>query len=233
MAPLLVDQTELAESVRELCEMWNRAEGRMKRVEQLRGEIIVGSINELRYAGRCLADVLQLLATEPVETQAFRVQHKLHEARSYIERAHADAIDAAVLYVGHRLTRLVESYGLASIVSVFPQYPEVYALLREANEFIALSREERMSKQEIYRRLEESTLPQLIEAMHKLSDVEHLLKPSIERRLTFGLGALSAVAIMGGSIAALFIDSRWPMLVAFLASVGLFLASSFARGVRR
>src|SRR5262245_6144908 len=94
-----------------IAERWDDVEKRMKEVEQLRGEAIYAAINELRYTGRKLADVLLLESGDDANQSL--VAEQIVIAENYLINADHDLTDAAVLFVSLRVKRIFEIHGRA------------------------------------------------------------------------------------------------------------------------
>ncbi|MGE0421009.1 MAG: hypothetical protein AB7O88_02025 [Reyranellaceae bacterium] len=152
----------------EIKTLWNKVELHLKRVERTRLEVVLGAINELRYAGRLLVDALAVIGDPALSEQdkLERLDKIIVEVRNNCVRAHADVTDALVLFFHNNLSAMVEDFSLSLVMLHFPQYGVMVTEIRTVNEFMALSREDRLRRQEIYDEINAKHLPRL-EELHK------------------------------------------------------------------
>jgi hypothetical protein len=82
--------------LRELHSLWNKIERRAKDAEQFRGDSIIAAINEMRYAGRRIVDVLGAmhLVAEDASTNDDDIAENLIVAKTYLINADHDITDA-------------------------------------------------------------------------------------------------------------------------------------------
>jgi hypothetical protein len=177
---------------------WDEVEERMKTVELLRGETLSAAINELRYTGRKIADVLNIIASSDESQATFdAMNEQLIVAENYLNNADHDVTDAAVLFVGVRVKRVVERHRKKKVIRCVPKFDELHKSLEEAHKIVAESRGKRGQRAEIYRQLSKTQIPVLIELYRQLSSHPDLGLPEEGRRLTL----ISVMAILGATAA--------------------------------
>ncbi|MGV8840148.1 MAG: hypothetical protein ACWA6X_07570 [Bauldia sp.] len=140
---------------------WNELEARVKEVEQIRQEPLVAAINEMRYAGRRIVDVLHLLAANGgVYDKA--VEDELVVAHTYLVNADHDATDGVCFYAHKRIRRVIEVHGVAKLQKHVPEFESLYPEILKAQETIRVSRKDRPSRSEEYDKLAKSYVPRLM-----------------------------------------------------------------------
>jgi len=157
------------ESQRRLADIavrWNKVERRMKQIELLRREALYATINELRYTGRKVADVLTLVAEGQEDPVA--VERELIIAENYLINADHDLTDAAIMFVGLQVQRVFERHGKKKVVKCIPKFDELFAFLDEAKTVVVESRGDRRNRISSYTRLAELHVPKLIELYEEL-----------------------------------------------------------------
>src|SRR5690349_8721568 len=120
------DDGSLQSQLRRVFDLWDDTEARIKEAERLRGEVVIPSIKELRYAGRWLADVLGVIIPM-VENNLTDLQRKyldkaLFETQQNCVRAKNDAVDASILFLHKRLEQIVNEFGVPIVYSYFSDY---------------------------------------------------------------------------------------------------------------
>lgn len=148
---------EFIAKISALCGEWNRAEEWIKRGEIMNRNVLLPSINELRYAGRRLVD-----ACEARE----RGDHKnaetyLQDAEQNLIRARHDVVDAIAGFVSDRANECRDRLGADRLQKHFAGYGALFGLLNSVLETTALSRNERTRRNEIYEAMMRDDLPRL------------------------------------------------------------------------
>lgn len=154
---------EVQRRLEEIATLWNKVEGHLKKAERIRLEVVVGAINELRYAGRLAVDAIAIAGDPRLSDteKAEQLQQKIDEIRNNCVRSHADITDALVLFFHKHLSMNVEEFGLSTVMTHFPQYSEMVVEIKRINLFMAESREDRLARQEIYDQINAKHLPNL------------------------------------------------------------------------
>lgn len=163
---------------------WDRAEGLIKEAERIRAQVVMASVNELRYAGRRLIDakaMSECVDSPDFDPVAFR--SNIQEAIYFCHRAQHDAIDAVVLYVQKILDRYEAEFGYSLLAEQYPPYFKIRASLQEANDLIAQSREKRTDRVNIYKRLASDHYAEMLKHYYTLRSNEVVLTKLYEGKL--------------------------------------------------
>lgn len=189
--------------------LWNKIEGRAKDAEQFRHAAISAAINEMRYAGRRIVDVVHRLNNDDGsdESKLF-VFEQLVVARTYLINADHDLTDATCFFAHKRIARILELYGKAKIVKYVPEFEEFYAKLRGAQILIQGSREDRATRIAAYEELATNYLPQLREIYDRLVQVPQLYvddtlpsKIGVLQRYVFFVSWVTFIGAVAGVVA--------------------------------
>jgi hypothetical protein len=165
-----------ASALRHLAEvtaLWNKIEQRAKEVENFRGEAIVACINEMRYAGRRIVDIIAYEANGAKDPD-FDVAENLAIAKNYLINADHDLTDAVIFFAHKRILRIVEQYGRAKICTHCTDFDSLYPSIQEAQEIIKGSRADRPKRRAEYEKLASEYLPKIMELHKRLSAIEAL-----------------------------------------------------------
>lgn len=176
---------EVQQYLNEIAIRWNAVEGHLKRTERVRLEVVINAINELRYGGRIVVDAIAIAGDPNLSNneKCTQLAKKLEEVKNNCIRAHADATDALVLFYHGHLEMNVEEIGISIVMTHFPQYSQMAAKIKEINIFMANSREERLTRQDIYERINAEHLPALEGIYDQMTAVsDDLLKELNDRR---------------------------------------------------
>jgi hypothetical protein len=170
------------EALAHVAKLWDTVEGRIKTVERLQLTVVFASINELRYAGRRLVDLMNIICSDDRQDRDKQDQISgiVYEIEQNIIRANNDAADAAVVFLHERLHQLVSEFGVSVTFMYFPAYSEMLSKIRQINEFMSLSREERHKRNEIYNDIFENHLKQLIQLYDRMLVAEESIKTEVE-----------------------------------------------------
>jgi hypothetical protein len=175
---------KFAARLAELSSLWNRIELRAKQAEQWRGEAIVASINEMRYAGRRIVDAIALAENNLDGSQDPKIEEHLIIAKSYLLNADHDITDSVSFIVLRRVSKTIDQHGLQKIEQYCPKFAEDYLLVKEANQLVLQSREERAKRIEAYNKLADEYLPRLMDLYKRLVDSRELaLTEPVSREL--------------------------------------------------
>ena len=161
-----------------ICDEWNAAEADMKRAENICGEIILPSVNELRYAGRRIIDAL-------VEARAgdlVKARDLLTEARFNCLRARHDSIDAGTAKVAADIEDLCQIYGAPVVAAGFANLPSLLLSLQNVREAIATSREKREDRDIIYQSIVAGDFRTLIRLHAELKAVVAVMRPIADEK---------------------------------------------------
>ena len=161
----------LKERLGELLNEWDRAEESIKQAEFIQDEVVLPSINELRYAGRKIVEALRLSDDDPS-----RAELLLNDAIFDCMRARHDAVDAVTAFISIKLDALTEELGVDVVISCFPRMPELIAALGEVEDAIVVSREKRTDRDAIYETLHRADLPRIIGLYKSLRANEEIMQ---------------------------------------------------------
>ncbi len=170
---MAVDFIEFIRQVADLSEDWDKTEKWIKFGEHLTSKVMNPSINEMRYAGRRLVDAYHATQNGLKEEAT---QH-IHDAKDNLMKARHDVIDASMAYLNTRFNNINEDLGAANFNNHFSKYGEYLMLLEKIKSQISESRECRTLRDEIYSKIIEDDLPDLINLHDKLK----LSLPAIEK----------------------------------------------------
>lgn len=187
----------------EVTALWNRIEERAKEVEHFRGEAIVACINEMRYAGRRVVDVLhyQENGTAPAD---FDARENLAIAKNYLINADHDLTDAVIFFAHIRILRVIDQHGLDKVCSLCSGFKDLYPSLKEAQEIVKGSRADRTRRRAEYDRLAADYVPKIIDLHRRLEGIQALQVKQDEALAQVGLWVrVTAGLSLAGSIASL------------------------------
>ncbi len=228
---------DVRDTLRRATVQWNRAEGAIKLAERLRGEVVIPSINELRYAGRRLVDAMSLaVGTMPSDdTEIITIKGNIlaftREMEHNCLRAQHDAVDAAILFIHRRIDKILDEFGAALVVHFFPDFVKLRSDMRIVDQFMVSSREERHKRSDYYGNLIDIYLPKVITLYDSMVSSEDLLKGHMEDVQKKGrlrkIWTISgwAIAFIVGLIGAL------PTLTSWLSESGKVTAEPPARSL--
>ncbi len=157
---------------------WDGAEFVIKSAETIRGEVVLPSINELRYAGRRLVDAILVAGGKSLD-QARSTDEQINsfaiEAEQFCVRAQHDAVDASVLYLKNHTKLLADKFGMDEVVSHCPEYIPMCIALDEIADLIADSRRERHLRMETYVDIVKNQFPVILNKYKTLLYGENIL----------------------------------------------------------
>lgn len=161
---------------------WDKAEKTIKQAERLRSEVVIASINELRYAGRRLVDAINIAFkdSELTEAELQEIDRYIGEVRLNCLRAQHDAIDAAALFINKHIELMVEQFGYARVYHHFPNYIPLRTLMDEIDDVVTDSRGDRNGREEAYIKIHNEHLPKLITFYRELKVSEAILLDAVE-----------------------------------------------------
>ena len=171
----------------------------MKDIELFRRDAIIPAINELRYTGRRVADVLLLLTgSEVLSEQALtRLDEQLIIAEAYLINADHDLTDAVVLNVLLHVDRVIKRHGAAKVQRYIPDYADQATKLEEAQALIKESRADRTRRGDIYSTLAKDYVPLLMALQHRIDAEPKIRLPETEtKRGLWILSVLVAIAAL-------------------------------------
>lgn len=201
----------------EVADLWNRVERRAKQVEQFRGEAIIACINEMRYAGRRIVDVLAH-QNGHIADDKFNAVENLAIAKNYLINADHDLTDAVIFFAHRRLLRVIDEHGRTRICEHCPDFEELYPSIQEAQAIVSGSREDRTRRKEAYEKLASEYVPKIMDLHHRLTMVEALkvkddaalAQVGFWVRITAGLSVVGSLASVIGVALAV-----WALIITY------------------
>ncbi len=189
------DGSDYATLFAEICHEWDEAERDLKNAELVCGEVIIPSIKELRYAGRRLAQALQLWGIAENEE---KIRHLLQDACFDCHRARHDAIDAATAQISKVLVLATDKLGYDVVLKVYPDFPKLFQKLEAVRSKIVTSRGAAENRDKIYETIEHADFPNLIETFRGFQSHEPLMTRMAKKQrqtavIIIGLGILGVV----------------------------------------
>lgn len=188
----MTQQEDVARVLAQIFTEWDKAEKAIKIAEQVNGEIVNPAVYELRYAGRRLIEGMRLHFSGD-HTQALK---RLNDAHFDCCRARHDAIDAATAKISNDLAIAVKKIGSNLVLEHFADYAKLVRELQSTRRKIAVSREDRESRDKIYESIVNDNLEKIMEYYEDFQACEPLLKSTGIR------GRLMTVAGFGGWVVA-------------------------------
>jgi hypothetical protein len=185
-----------------ICHEWNKAEEDIKRAEQVCEEVIIPSVMELRYAGRRLAQALEIAATSGDFQE---VEKLLNEACFFCHRARHDAIDAATAQIAKTLSIAVGRLHYTAILSAFPAFPELRRHVQRIRDKIVVTRGTAVKRDEVYEYVESSDFPALLQLFAEFQSNEPMMQSMAkrerrERLITWIALATASLALIGEAV---------------------------------
>ncbi|WP_019895290.1 hypothetical protein [Hydrogenovibrio halophilus] len=193
--------TQHHERLEELATLFEQAEKQVKKAEDVNGNIIVPSINELRYFGY---HIIKALLAE--DDQATLVK-EIEKAEGHAKRAIYDASEALIIFYLEKAELFQQRHSNnASTIDVLPDYVECLEQLESINESIGRIRRDGSAyknRDQYY----EQTLPfieQLSKIIFKFDKANPIIiKKEREKTTGFILKVMTLIATVFGAIAAI------------------------------
>jgi len=186
------------QQLREIATLWNKVELRAKLAVQIRFEVVIAAVNEMRYAGRRLVDTLLLIEDgAPAE----EINRELNITKNYLINADHDITDAILFFIHKRIARTIDQHGFQATAKHLPDFTTVYPQVRDANEAIRGSRADRQSRSAAYDKLADDYVPLICAFYDKLIKIDALRVADVmDKRLALitGLSLWGAVASILG-----------------------------------
>lgn len=155
---------------------WDKAERLIKSAERVRAQVVIASVNELRYAGRRLVDALHIsekARTDPSAKEEF--DSYVSDALLFAARAQHDAVDAIVLFLQKAVEKYEAEFGLSLLAEKYPRIFDIKASIAQADTLIIASRSDRMKRAAEYDILASDHCPTLLDHYQHLVANEQVL----------------------------------------------------------
>ena len=132
-------------SIREVVDLFDKAEKKVKEIEQLDQELSVPSINELRYVGYHLARAM-------CEDDGAELNAQIHKAKGHCQRAIYDAHEIGIIHLLERLAAFKERYSESAhvIVELVPTYIDDLKKADEASSLLSTVSSNGVAREEYY-----------------------------------------------------------------------------------
>ena len=150
--------------ISQFCNDWNKTEKWVKKGENINGNVVLPSINEMRYAGRRLVDAFE--AAEKNDAEA--AMRHFSEARDNLIKARHDAVDSIIHHFSENTNKYRENLGAGNLQKHFSEYGTLFSLLKNIESEISNSREKRENRDTIYGKIMQKDLPKLCELYSSL-----------------------------------------------------------------
>ncbi len=185
---------------------WMRAEACMKQAEQVNSAVVIPSVKELRYAGRCLVNALELALNGGDLNKA---KEYLLDAKFDCNRARHDAVDALISKITIDLDAILKTVGANVILENFPQMPDIVGKIDTVKREIVRSRSKSADRNNVYENIEDNDVTLLVNYMREIKYSTEILKglsrkQEINRKISIAFG----IAGIAFGIAILFIKAK-------------------------
>ena len=177
--------------------------------------MFIPAINEMRYAGRRIADALAIIVlVEKTPEQLKQIDEHLIIAKSYLINADHDITDGVIFIVIRLVDAVIRAHGQNKIVNNYPSFLEAYSALAESQRLIQDSREDRNKRIEDYRKIADEYLPKLTKLYTALLDNRELALADTAAELggiseRVDIAALFAMGAAAGFLALIFSIFGW------------------------
>lgn len=162
------EDKELSSRYQLIVEEWNKAEAAIKIAEQVNREIVIPSINELRYGGR---RIIESLACDDISKKI----SLLDDAHFDCCRARHDAIDAATSKIAADLDIAAKQLGPDIVLRYFPKIIDLNKHLQSIRKKVTESRKDRHNRDNIYAVLQENNLEDIADIFEDFKSSEELM----------------------------------------------------------
>ncbi len=171
----MLDWESYGESFARICEEWDRAEEDIKLAEQVCHKVVFPSVKELRYAGRRIVEALNQLSTDDSAEADKKIKSLLQDAEFDCHRARHDAIDAATAKIALDIDIAVKKLGYSSILTPYPEFPNLKNELSKVRKKIKASRRNRDNREAIYSVIEAADFGDIVELFVGFKNAEPIM----------------------------------------------------------
>ncbi|MGB0696874.1 MAG: hypothetical protein ACPGOY_14575 [Rhodospirillaceae bacterium] len=159
------------ERILALKSLFSKAEAAIHEAEGLHEDVIIPSINQLRYAGYHL--LIALTDDEQIEVQ-------MTKAENHCQRAVFDANDSILNYLLANIAQFRRDYRLIALGPHFPEYKEAFRIEREAQEFLKKAKQNQKSREKFYAESQDM-VNKLIQAHNAMEESREELNKELKR----------------------------------------------------
>ncbi len=162
------------DAIKEVIHLFDKAEAKIKEVEQLSQSLSIPSINELRYVG-------YHLARSYIEEDQRELDNHIDKAKRHCMRAIYDAHEMGIIDMLELVKLFKEDYTSSSsaVLEVIPTYTEELAKANNASRFIADIKENHRNNRDDYYEHCEPHYKALRDIVDKLTVAEPLVNQKI------------------------------------------------------
>ena len=166
------------DAIKGIVALFDKAENKVKEVEQFAQELSIPSINELRYVGYHLARAM-------CESDEQELNFQIDKATGHCKRAIFDAHEIGIIYMLERVRIFKEAYSphASSVLEVIPTYAEELSNSNKASKFIAEIKEQHRNNRDDYY---EDCIPHyetLRDIVERLTEAEPLISTKITEKV--------------------------------------------------
>lgn len=166
-----------SDAIKEVIRLFDKAEAKIKEVEQLSQNLSIPSINELRYVG-------YHLARSYIEEDQRELDIHIDKAKRHCMRAIYDAHEMGIIDMLRLIKLFKETYTpfSSSVLEVVPTYIEDLTKANNASRFIANVKENHKNDRDAYYEHCEPYYTALRDIVDKLTLAEPLVNQKIEEK---------------------------------------------------
>lgn len=166
------------DAIKGIVALFDKAENKVKEVEQFAQELSIPSINELRYVGYHLARAM-------CESDEHELSCQIEKATGHCKRAIYDAHEIGIIYMLERVRVFKDAYSLhaSSVLEVIPAYTEELSNSNKASRFIAEIKEQHRNNRDDYYEVCIPHYETLRDIVERLSEAEPLINTKITEKV--------------------------------------------------
>jgi len=168
---------EQKNAIKEIIDLFDKAEEKVKEVEQLAQELSVPSINELRYVGYHLARAF-------CEEDHQELNIQITKAQGHCKRAIYDAHEIGIIFMLEQIKIFKETYipFSSSVIKMIPSYTQELSTTSKASQFIAEVKEKHRNNRDAYYKECEPYYLSLRNILEKIAIAEPLINQDITEK---------------------------------------------------
>lgn len=166
------------DAIKGIVALFDKAENKVKEVEQFAQELSIPSINELRYVGYHLARAM-------CESDEHELSCQIEKATGHCKRAIYDAHEIGIIYMLERVRLFKDAYSphASSVLEVIPAYTEELSNSNKASKFIAEIKEQHRDNRDDYYEVCVPHYETLRDIVERLSEAEPLINTKITEKV--------------------------------------------------
>jgi hypothetical protein len=180
---------ELLRILRDIASQWNQAEAWIKDAELFTGEVPIPAINELRYAGRRLVDLIEVcfIDTNGGSVDLEYAKKILIEVSEIVVRARHDVVDSIFLFAQLYFDEMEKRFSAVQLVAICPDYTRIGVTMQSIATLVVSSRDQRRLRAEQYLQIHSVDIPKIKDAYRIIKGSEARLQKERKRvqRLTW------------------------------------------------